>query len=93
MPGCVQIICFMLGIDLADVVVVDVLPHVDRGDALLDHLDQAGGDVAALAFRLEDHAAAMRRAGIRTEHHEEIRKVRYGEAEIGGRIVVGPGRL
>ena len=32
----------------------------------------------------------MRRTRVRTQHHEQVRKVRHGEAEIGGRIVVGP---
>ena len=67
-----------------------VLANVDGGDAVLDHVDETGGDVAALAFGLEDHAAAMRRAGIGAEHAEEVRKIRHGEAEIGGRIVAGP---
>ena len=60
-------------------------------DALLDHLDETRRDVAALAFRLEDHAAAMCGSGVRPEHDEEIRKVRHGESERGGRIVGGPG--
>jgi len=68
-----------------------ILLHVDRGDAALYHLDQAGRDVAALAFRLEDHAAAMRRPGIGAKHHKQVRKVRHGEGEIGGRVVIGPG--
>ena len=83
----------MLGIDLPNIFIVCLGTDVDGGDALLDHLDQAGRDVAALAFRLEDHAAAMRRARIGTEHDEQVRKIRHGEAEIGGRIVAGPGLL
>src|SRR5215208_1923206 len=64
----------MLGIHLADVLIVCVGANIDRGDALLDHFDEASRDIPALTFRLEDHAAAMRGARIRTEHHEKIRK-------------------
>jgi hypothetical protein len=32
----------VLGIDLADVIVEDVLADVDCGDTALDHLDQRG---------------------------------------------------
>jgi hypothetical protein len=80
----------VLAIDLADIAVVNLLANVDGGDAVLDHVNQACGDVTALTFRLEDHAAAMRRTGIGAEHAEEIRKVRHGEAEISGRIVASP---
>src|SRR5215211_4177578 len=62
----------MLGIHLADVLVVRLRSNIDRSDALLDHFDETSRDVSALTFRLEDHAAAMRRARIRTEHHEKI---------------------
>src|SRR5258708_7515490 len=89
-PGMSPDQLLMLGIDLPDVLIMRVVIDIDRGDALLDHLDQACRDVAALALGLEDHAAAVRGARVRPEHHEEIRKVRHGEAEIGGRIVVGP---
>src|ERR1700753_873232 len=81
----------MLGVDLTDVLVVGVLTHVDRGDAVFDHLHQAGGNVTRLAFRLKDHAAAMRRTGIWAEHRKEIREARHRQAEISGRIIVGPG--
>jgi len=80
----------VLGIDLADILVMDVLANVDRSSAALDHIDEAGRDVTALAFGLEDDAAAMGWARIGTEHAEEIRKARHGQSEIGGGIVVGP---
>ena len=65
-------------------------PSRDCRDAVLDHVYEAPRDVAALAFRLEDHAAAMRRTGIGAEHAEEIRKARHRQAEIGGRIIICP---
>src|SRR2546421_774308 len=82
----------MIGINFPDVLIVRLGATIDRGDVLLDHVDEASGDVPALAFRLEDYTAAMRRACIGAEHHEEIRKVRYRESEIGCRVVVGPRR-
>lgn len=93
MPGVGPDQLLMLGIDLPDMLIVCFEADVDGSDALLDHLDQARRDVAALAFRLEDHAAAMSRARIGTEHDEQVRKIRHSEAEIGGWIVAGPGLL
>src|SRR6266849_8436830 len=55
---------FMLGVDLANVPVMDVLANVDGGYALLNHVDKTRRDVTCLAFGLEVHAAAMCRAGI-----------------------------
>src|SRR5215217_9358792 len=80
----------MLSIHFPDVLIVCVGANIDRSDAFLDHFDETSRDVAALAFRLEDNAAAMRGTRIRTEHHEEIWKVRHGETEIGSRVIVGP---
>src|SRR5256714_13981175 len=80
----------MFGIDLPDIFLMDVLADVDCSDTVFDHLDKACGDVAALAFGLEDHAAAMCRTRIGAEHAEEIREIRHREAKIGGWIVVGP---
>src|SRR6476646_3944350 len=77
-----QLLVFL--VDLANVAIMRLLRDVDCRDAALDHVDEAPGDVAALAFRLEDDAAAVRRAGIGTEHAEEIRKSRHRQAEIGG---------
>src|SRR5215831_9745943 len=62
----------VLDIDLAHVVVVSILANVDCGDAALDHLDKAGRDVAALAFGLKYHAAAVCGPRIGSEHAEEI---------------------
>src|SRR6186713_3496065 len=81
----------MLGIDLADVVIEHVLTDVDRGDVVLDHVGETGGDVAALAFRLENHAAAVCRARVWSKHAEEVGEIRHGEAEERGRVVVAPG--
>ena len=80
----------MLGVDFADILVMDILANIDRRSVALDHFDEAGRYVAALAFGLEDHAAAVRRSRIGTEHAEEIWTARHGQAEKGGRIVVGP---
>ena len=52
----------MLGIDLANVLIVRLRANVDGGDIVLHHCDEAGRDVTALAFGLKDHAAAMRGA-------------------------------
>src|SRR5260370_16971510 len=83
-----QLLVFL--VDLADVAFMRLLRTVDCRDAVLDHVDEAAHDVAALAFRLEDHAAAMRRPGIGAEHAEEIREARHRQAEIGGRIIICP---
>ena len=81
---------FVFAVDLADVIVMRLLTDIDRRYLALDHIEEAGGDVPALAFGLEDHAAAMGRAGVGTEHAEEVRKIRHRQAEIGGWIVVRP---
>src|SRR5260370_29930240 len=83
-----QLLVFL--VDLADVAIMRLLRNVDCRDAVLDHVDEAARDVAALAFRLEDHTAARRRAGIGAEHAEEIREARHRQAEIGGRGIVCP---
>src|ERR1700680_3205107 len=80
----------MLGIDLADVFIMRVVADVDSGNLVLNHADQARGDVSALTLGLEDHAPAMCGAGIGTKHAKEIREVRHCQTEIGGRIVVTP---
>src|SRR5882757_7547421 len=83
-----QLLVFL--VDLANVAIMCLLRNVDCRDAVLDHVDEAPRDVAALAFRLEDYASAMRRPGIGAEHAEEIREVRHRQAEIGGRIIICP---
>src|SRR5258705_7458038 len=83
-----QLLVFL--VDLANVTIMRLLRNVDCRDAVVDHLHEAPRDVAALAFRLEDYAAAMRRTGIWAEHAEEIRKARHRQAEIGGRIIICP---
>src|SRR6266481_8011085 len=83
-----QLLVFL--VDLANVTIMRLLRNVDCRDAVLDHVYEAPRDVAALAFRLEDNAAAMRRTGIGAEHAEEIRKARHRQAEIGGRIIICP---
>src|SRR5437879_13594461 len=83
-----QLLVFL--VDIADILIMSLLTNVDRGDAVFDHVNKACGDVAALAFGLEDYAAAMGRTRIRAEHAEEIRKIRHRQPEIGGGIVVGP---
>ncbi len=50
----------MFGVYLPDVMIVRFRANVDSGNITLHHFDETSGDVAALAFRLEDHAAAMR---------------------------------
>src|SRR6478672_11304085 len=83
-----QLLVFV--VDLANVAIMRLLRNVDCRDAVLDHVNEAPRDVAALAFRLEDYAAAMRWPGIGAEHAEEIRKARHRQAEIGGRIIIRP---
>ena len=50
----------MFGVYLLDVLIVRFRANVDSGDTALHHFDETSRDVAALAFRLENHAAAMR---------------------------------
>src|SRR4051812_26151579 len=33
----------------------------------------------------------MRGTGVRAQHHEQVREVGYGEAEMSGGVIVGPG--
>ena len=53
---------FVFGIHFPNVLIVRLGANIDGGDITLDHFDEAGRDVAALAFGLKDHAAAMRGA-------------------------------
>ena len=39
-----------------------LLTNVNRSHTTLDHLNETGTDIAALAFGLKDDAAAVRRA-------------------------------
>src|SRR5258708_34266630 len=86
-----QLLVFL--VDLANVAIMRLLRNVDCRDAVLDHVYEAPRDVATLAFRLEDHAAAMRRTGIGAEHAEEVREARHRQAEIGGWVIVWPDTL
>src|SRR3954452_25104916 len=83
-----QLLVFL--VDLSNIAIMRLWRNVNGSDAVFDHLDEARGDVTALAFGLKDHAAAMRWTGIGTKHAEEIRKIGYRQAEISGWIVVCP---
>src|SRR5436190_9755058 len=83
-----QLLVFL--VDLPNIAVMRLWRNVDGSDAVFDHLDEARGDVTALALGLKDHAPAMRRTGVGTQHAEEIREIGYSQAEIGSWIVVCP---
>src|SRR3954452_1638583 len=81
----------MFPVDLTNVPIMGFGGYVDSCYAVLDHVDETCGDVAALAFGLEDYAAAMCRTGIGTEHAEEIREIRHRQPEVGGWVIICPG--
>ena len=56
----------------------------------LQHLPQALHDVADLAFRVEDDAAAMGQVRAGTIQHEHVREAWRGDAQIGPRLILPP---
>src|SRR5437868_15512252 len=85
-PG--QLLVFR--VDLANVAIMRLLRNVVCRDAVLEHVYEAPRDVAALAFGLGGHAAALRRTGIGAEPAEEVRKARHCQAEFSGRRTTRP---
>src|SRR3954467_3872507 len=57
--------------------------HLQRAGSLGKHQVDASDDVTHLALRVVDDARSVDGIGARSEHAEEVRKPRHGDAKVG----------